>query len=494
MKHLILIISILAITNSFYAQEITEKWGSEGQRIIGVDASGNIISVDNASVRKLQGKRGFGSMSIDYYEAKREDIYDNCVATPHHVYFPFLVFPSGDKKDLSVVEVDAKGKIKGSVKMVTEADFNKKAMRQDVNYDKEGLLMSENKQLLLKLSATGFMKTKDNAKMSITVLDESMKTLWHKTQDFTYADKDLDIEDALITNSGKVVLFGWVHKPKVDKKSLGPFVDYKTFVITKDGTKEGTFYDENERLSESFKVVGDNGDKVLISGFYQNKSIQKRKGLLTVDGSYAVKFDLSTCSVEAKEFFPFDAETIKGMEDRTHKVNQNNTSDIPTVCVLNNGAAGFTLVAQRTSSGVAYTGGGYNGPQVSQYGAFQKLLIGYDTQLKKKFETVITCDFTTGVPNAIGLDAFAIGDKMLLLYSEGHTGAKENDHIATLLDASGKVVAKRTLEPQKTGYELRPELTWQLDDKSVVISFNKNDFPSYKYSDTQLKEAVITVK
>ena len=258
--------------------------------------------------------------------------------------------------------------------------------------------------------------------------------------------------------------------------------------------KEGVFYDEDERLDQSCKVVSDNGDKVIICGFYKNKSIQKRKGLLTVDGSYAVKFDLTSCSVEAKDFFPFDAETIKGMEDRTGKANQDNTSELPTICVLNNGASGFTLVAQRTSSGVAYTGGMQSGPQVSQFGSFQKLLIGFDTQLKKKFETVISCDFTSALTNAPGLDAFAIGDKTLLLYSEGHTGAKDDYHIAALIDASGKVITKKTLEQQKAGYELRPELTWQLDDKSVVISLNKNEFPSYRYSETQLKEAVISVK
>ncbi len=122
-------------------------------------------------------------------------------------------------------------------------------------------------------------------KVAIAVFDADMKLKWEKRQAFKYSDKDIQIEQTVISNKGEVFLLARLYNKKKYEKSRGvkkkglPRFAYRIFRITKDDFQE---YDLKlgSRIAPTdaglFFPKGEEKE-FLVAGFYTDE--ERKSGL-----------------------------------------------------------------------------------------------------------------------------------------------------------------------------------------------------------------------
>ncbi len=145
--------------------------------------------------------------------------------------------------------------------------------------------------------------------ISVIVFDENMNVKWQKIQDFPYKDKQLDVQDFIVSNTGDVFLAVTLDLPKKEKEKGLPYYNYQVIKITENDYKEYKLtVPGNNVISSAGLFISPKENEINIGGFCKDKDRE-------TDGDnslFYLKLDLATGSLATK-VYPFSKEFLDGI-------------------------------------------------------------------------------------------------------------------------------------------------------------------------------------
>ncbi len=150
--------------------------------------------------------------------------------------------------------------------------------------------------------------SKKNKKESVTykVFDNNMKRIWEKELVFDVDDKKFYISNYTLTNDGQVVLLGKNDLNRKEKEKGKP--KYKFIIFLYDNKKDVTEQFDIELgkqyITDISYTIDNENKKLLITGFYANKS----SGSLT--GVFYQRIDMESKKVEIENTKEFDRDFL----------------------------------------------------------------------------------------------------------------------------------------------------------------------------------------
>jgi len=225
----------------------------------------------------------------------------------------YIVFTAYDRSNSKVILYAATfndGKLGEPFKMHSHKLKTQLAIRGNVisaysNKDNfQEIVISEDKS---KVAYMQFVTTKDGNKaeeLSISVFDQDFKKLWSKTKFFPYADKNLLVEQMILTNEGNVLVSA---KLKVIKGGLDNNTEMKLFSVLPDTDVEYDLQLRGKNFIVEFGLFSSVGNEIRLGGTYSNPDFASR-----VLGVFYGTYDLMAKKLESN-ISPFTKTLLTGL-------------------------------------------------------------------------------------------------------------------------------------------------------------------------------------
>ncbi len=306
-KTILLCITFLFIFSSIDAQKI--KWGPHYKKEGGLYSNFFVVGHDakHYYVNMRPKKKGGTLLTFDYNHKlvsnkKIQLKYNGKKITPSSFIktnsktFAYMwQYDKKQKKYHNLVAEFNKGKF-GKVKKIFEE-----------NREGGGYRTSANKKYVVFYSHIENKSKADEIK--ITVFDENLKKVWKKTQKFPYRDKDLVIDDFLVSDEGKIFISTF-YRDRRKKKDKEDDIQstFKIFKVTEgDFSEIAVTLKNKDKINEANLFLQPATNDVYLGGFYSEYGKKKR-----VSGVFFGKIDIHSEAVELATH-KFSEEFMEGL-------------------------------------------------------------------------------------------------------------------------------------------------------------------------------------
>lgn len=323
--YLLFLLAVIVCLRDGLCQELnfSVKWGKELsasrksslEDIVGFDASG-IYAIKGRYRSSLLGNNSYTleHYSNDFASTKSFDLEIEEGGHPckiqrvfqlHNKLYIFYSYSDVrlKKNILFVREIN-----KSSLQPVTasvrlgEIDYSGKSSSNDGDFN---FRVSRDSSKVLVFYSLPFAKNEPEA-IGFNVLNDEMKSLWHKNVTLPYADNLFDVESFRVDNSGNVYLLGIVYKEKRKSKRKGqPNYRYEILACREEGNSLTPYpiVLEDRFLSDmQIEILDDK--RLVCAGFYSEK------GTYSVKGTYFLTIDAATKEIKTKSFKEFSLDFI----------------------------------------------------------------------------------------------------------------------------------------------------------------------------------------
>lgn len=315
-----LLVALTILTCYSFAQSKTEKakitWGEEF-KVSKKNVLSDILGSDESGFYALRTEiRWKGGLIFEHYNREMNLTQSVEFKLDKGHFLVEVLFLNDEFKILSSkIDKDEKVNVlyvqtldkksfgtKGSMKQIASIDYSDFNKRNSGSFS---YIISRNKSKILIYYALPYeKKTSDNVGMA--VFDTDFNMLWEKIADLPYEEELFDVTDFDITDKGEVYMLSKLYKDKAKNTRKGkPNYDFLVLNYTRSSTKAREFnvQIEGKYLTDMSITVNENND-IICAGFYSEN------GTYSVEGSYFLKINGKTKSIETRNFEKFGIDFI----------------------------------------------------------------------------------------------------------------------------------------------------------------------------------------
>ena len=443
--------------------------------------SGLLSSTSKIEVHRYNLKLQAEKQADIKIEAK--NYLNKVIILEDEIYFIFLKDEKGDDKGYYALKLDQNTLTLGQPILLDKLKDRKGVFSDDEATFKS--IYSPDKSKILVIGYPG-QKKKEQQKISLTVLDTQLKTLWKREEELGYEENLFAPQDYAVDNNGVVFLLAKVYKEKVKEKKDGESnYKYSMFIYANATEKSKEFsINLDGVLVAQIGFMLDNDSNPLCAGFYYDNN--RRSGYI---GMFFCKIDIKANAVINKNIKPFDDTIVKQLSgEKAVKKNRGVNATFQIKEFLQRSDGGFTILAEnsyiytrtRRSGNMTYYDTYYNKDQIlaMQVDASGKIswVTGIDKQQRSTNDGGYLLSFGSGL----------VDDNIFLVFNVSAKGYAKNKDIRYDNDRKSALVCQKINKDGTTSNSLLfnnnkddietvaiPRKTFQVSANEILILTQK---------------------
>jgi len=389
---------------------------------------------------------------------------------------PFKDGKIGKAKRIHSHDFKSKGSFVGMLNLATLANAERFG----------GLIQSADKTKIAYVSYTSSESNKRYDELSIAVFDQNLNTLWKKTKDFPYKDKNLSITQIMLNNSGDVFASTAILKRKLFDDDKEPDYGFQIFQISEDREDDFIFDLEEGSFPYTIGLTYEGKDELNIVGTY---TTGEYKGNLT--GVFFGTLNVNTGDFDNR-VYPFEKSFLEGLIKK-RKIKKDKGLEtsyyIKHVIKFADGSHSFIAEKYYVEISSQYVNGSWQNNTV--YNSDEIIIPHFSPDGTLENIEKIEKDYGSSFENFTSY-AFIVKDKkIILIYNDSKKRSERKDlggaknalyTDLTIIGEDGKIESQKTLFTSKddnVDTYFCPGLTLKNDNK--ILIFGYSGLKKYKF-------------
>ncbi|MFN8297984.1 MAG: hypothetical protein U0T75_02680 [Chitinophagales bacterium] len=385
------------------------------------------------------------------------------VATKHYHYAD-LTYEDRKTKTIETYfqKLDDKGNFEGEPQKVASTSAKNTRIAWDgithfgssINNNANGVFQNPDQTLLLMVNSGWIVEKNGKAKLSLNVFDEKLNAKWAKEVELPYPDNKLWLQWVRLLNDGTVVMTAKLYQTEHDKKTRALGYKFKVFVISPDGFKESEIDLGEGKAPQSAGLFDEEEGRIAIAGIYQSTYLGSDDR-----GIYGGLVDAASGKIMALTIQDYSDQTKDSIIQEKGKLKNIKAFDFISL------ANGNKLMIADENYDVMLTRGEHI---YVYYHSDYKVLVGFDKNMKVRFDSVHASNLTSGLSEPTGIANYRIDDNRFLMFYNNTEGFG-NDFRVALFNENGKLLKEDRINIGSNSYLLPLDRIFQIAPNKFII-------------------------